>query len=319
MAAARPTVSVVIPNWNGARLLPACLDALAAQTHVPLEVILVDGASTDDSVALVRARYPWVRLLELPRNRGFAGNANAGIRAARGAIIALLNNDAEAEPGWLAALVTGFDAPDVGACTSKILLYDCRDVLNAAGDVYYRDGTPGNRGAWEVDRGQYDAEHEVFGASGCACAYRRAMLEDVGLFDERLWMYCEDVDLSFRAHLRGWRCRYVPTARVYHRLSATGGGPLASYYCGRNFVHVALRNLPAPLLWRYAPRILAAQARITLEALRHWRGAAARARLRGQVAALRELPAALAQRRAIQARRRASAATIARLLTPGSR
>jgi GT2 family glycosyltransferase len=142
------------------------------------------------------------------------------------------------------------------------------------------------------------------------------MLDDVGLFDERLWMYCEDVDLSFRAQLRGWRCRYVPAARVYHRVSATGGGPLASYYCGRNFLYVLLRNLPAPLLWRYAPAILRAQGRIALEALRHWRGAAARARLRGQLAALRDLPAVLAQRRAIQARCRVATDTIAQLLAP---
>jgi GT2 family glycosyltransferase len=313
----RPLASIVVPTWNGAHLLPACLASLQAQTYYPREIIVVDGASTDGTAALVRARFPEVRLLVLDRNRGFAGNANAGIRAARGAIIALLNNDAAAEPGWLAALVAGFaDDPRVGQCASKVLLWDRRDVLNSAGDLYRRDGTPANRGAWEVDRGQYDAPAEVFGGSGCAVAYRRAMLDDVGLFDERLWMYCEDVDLSFRAQLRGWRCRYVPTARVYHRLSATGGGPLASYYCGRNFLYVLLRNLPAPLLWRYAPAILRAQGRIALEALRHWRGAAARARLRGQLAALCGLPAVLAQRRAIQARRRVDSDTIARLLAP---
>ncbi len=313
----RPTVSVIIPNWNGAHLLPACLASLRRQTYPPLEVLVVDGASTDDSVAIARAAYPGVRVLALPRNRGFAGNVNAGLRAARGEVLALLNNDAEADPGWLAELVRGFAAdPRVGLCASKILLHDRPTVLNAAGDLYRRDGTPANRGVWEEDRGQFDTPEYVFGASGAALAIRREVLADIGLFDEGLYMYCEDVDLCFRAQLHGYRCLYVPTARVYHRLSATGGGPLASYYCGRNFIYVLLKNVPGPLLWRYGPRMLRAQARIAWEALRHWRGAAARARLRGQLAALLALPLILRRRRAVQARRRVPATYIAALLAP---
>jgi len=315
MVSQRPTVSVIIPNWNGARLLPSCLESLRRQTYPPLEIIVVDGASHDDSVALVRARFPEVRLVVLDRNLGFTGNVNAGLRAARGEVLALLNNDAEADPAWVAELVSGFSAdPAVGVCASKILLHDRRDVLNAAGDVFHRDGTPGNRGVWQEDRGQFDTPEYVFGASGGAVAYRRAMLEDVGLFDERLFMYCEDVDLSFRAQLLGYRCLYVPTARVYHRLSATGGGPLASYYCGRNCIVVLLQNLPASLLRRYALRIVAAQVRLALEALRHAREPAARARLRGQLAGLLALPAILRRRRAIQARRRVPDAYIASIL-----
>jgi GT2 family glycosyltransferase len=312
----RPTVSVIIPNWNGARLLPACLESLRRQIYPPLETIVVDGASADESVPLVRERFPEVQVLALPANRGFTGNVNAGLRRARGEILALLNNDAEADPAWLAELVAGFAAdPRVGLCASKVLLHDRRDVLNCAGDVFYRDGTPGNRGVWEADRGQFDTPEYVFGASGAAVAYRRDMLADVGLFDERLFMYCEDVDLSFRAQLRGYRCLYVPTARVYHHLSATGGGPLASYYCGRNFIYVLLQNLPARLLRRHAARIVGAQLRIAAEAIRHSRGPAARARLRGQFAALLTLPAILRRRRAIQSRRRVSDQYIDHLLS----
>jgi GT2 family glycosyltransferase len=317
MSSTRPTVSVIVPNWNGARLLPTCLASLRRQTYPPLETIVVDGASTDESVALVRRCFPEVRVLVLDANRGFAGNVNAGLRAARGEILALLNNDAEADPAWLAELVQGFATdPRVGICAAKMLLYDRRHVLNAAGDVFHRDGTPGNRGVWQEDRGQFDTPEYVFGASGGAAAYRRQMLEDVGLFDERLFMYCEDVDLCFRAQLLGYRCLYVPTARVYHRLSATGGGPLASYYCGRNFLYVLLQNMPASLLRRYGLRMLRAQLRLALEALRHAREPAARARLRGQLAALRALPDILRRRRAIQARRRVPDAYIASLLTP---
>jgi GT2 family glycosyltransferase len=316
MAGERPTVSVIIPNWNGAKLLPPCLESLQRQTLPPLEVIVADGASTDDSAAVVRERFPAVRWLALPENRGFTGNVNAGLRAARGEILALLNNDAEADPRWLEELVSGFAAgPDVGFCASKMLLYDRRDVLNSAGDVYYRDGRPDNRGVWQTDHGQYDTADYVFGASGGAVAYRRSMLADVGLFDERLFMYCEDVDLSFRAQLRGYRCRYVPTARVYHRLSATGGGTLASYYCGRNFIHVLLQNAPGGVLRRHGGRMLRAQLRLALQALRDARQPTARARLRGQLAALAELPATLRRRRLVQARRRVSDAYVESLLS----
>ncbi|MGC8827650.1 MAG: glycosyltransferase family 2 protein, partial [Anaerolineae bacterium] len=149
-----PLVSVIIPNWNGAALLPACLDSLRAQTYRRLEIIVVDNASTDDSAALVRERYPEVRLILLPENRGLTGGVNAGIRAAQGEIIALLNNDAEAEPAWVEVLVQALEAhPEAGSAASKMLLYDRRDVLNSAGDTYGLDGIPGNRGVWERDAG----------------------------------------------------------------------------------------------------------------------------------------------------------------------
>ncbi|MGQ9517138.1 MAG: glycosyltransferase family 2 protein [Anaerolineae bacterium] len=283
-----PLVSVIIPNWNGAALLPACLDSLRAQTYRRLEIIVVDNASTDESVALVRERYPEVRLVVLSENRGLTGGVNAGIRSATGGIIALLNNDAEAEPGWVAALVETLEAhPEAGSAASKMLLYDRRDVLNSAGDTYGLDGIPGNRGVWERDVGQYDRDIEVFGACGGAAAYRRAMLEEIGLFDEELFMYCEDVDLAWRAQIAGYHCVFAPQARVYHRLSATGGGPLASFYTGRNTLLVIAKDYPPALLQRYWPLVLRAQLRIAWEALRAWRGEAARARLRGQLAGLR--------------------------------
>lgn len=283
-----PLVSVIIPNWNGAALLPACLDSLRAQTYRRLEIIVVDNASTDESVALVRERYPEVRLVVLSENRGLTGGVNAGIRSATGGIIALLNNDAEAEPGWVAALVETLEAhPEAGSAASKMLLYDRRDVLNSAGDTYSLEGIPGNRGVWERDVGQYDRDIEVFGACGGAAAYRRAMLEEIGLFDEELFMYCEDVDLAWRAQIAGYHCVFAPQARVYHRLSATGGGPLASFYTGRNTLLVIAKDYPPALLQRYWPLVLRAQLRIAWEALRAWRGEAARARLRGQLAGLR--------------------------------
>ncbi len=307
-------VSVIVPNWNGVRFLRPCLTSLRQQSYEPREIIVADGASRDGSIELVRDEFPEVRLLALSENRGFAGNVNAGIEAARGEFIALLNNDAVAEPDWLSRLLAGFDHPSIGSCASKMLLFEPPGALNSAGDFYGRDGLPGNRGVWQADQGQFDRSEEVFGACGGAVAYRRSMLRDIGLFDERLFYQCEDVDLAFRAQLLGYRCRYVPLARVHHRLSGTGGGELASYYCGRNFIWVLLKNAPGPLLRRHAPRMIWAQARLALQALWHAREPAARARLRGQWRALRELRTILGARAQVQRQRRVSAAYIESIL-----
>jgi len=307
---------VVIPNWNGAHHLPACLEALRAQTCSDLEVILVDNASTDDSVALVAERYPEVRLLVLERNRGLTGGNNAGFRAARGDILISLNNDTQADPRFVEALVTALQAhPEAGMAAAKIRLFDRRDLLHSAGDGYGIDGLPFNRGVWQRDEGQFDEAGWIFGGCGGAVAYRRAMLDDVGLFDESFFMYCEDVDLNWRAQLAGWPCWYTPQAVVYHKLSATGGGPLASFYTGRNTLWVIAKNYPGTLLRTYWPHIVHAQWGICRDALRAWRGAAARARLRGQIAGFLGWPRMLKKRRAIQAARRVSDDYIASLLT----
>jgi len=308
-------ISVIIPNWNGARYLPTCLDSLRRQTYADFETIVVDNASTDESVALIKRDYAEVRLLRLPSNRGLTGGVNAGIAVARGEIIALLNNDTEADPHWLAELARALAAhPEAGMAASKMLLFDRRDTLHSAGDFYRTDGVPGNRGVWQQDKGQFDREEPGFSACGGACAYRRAMLDDVGLLDESLFMYLEDVDLAWRAQLRGYGCIYVPTAIVYHRLSATGGGPIASFYCGRNFIAIIAKDVPGAILRRHWPAIVRAQLGFAGESLRHFRQPAARARLRGQLAGLAQLPLRLRQRRLVQANRRVSDEYIASLL-----
>ncbi|MCC7371689.1 MAG: glycosyltransferase family 2 protein [Chloroflexi bacterium] len=301
-----PQIAVVVVNWNGAHLLRTCLGALRAQTFTDFETVLVDNGSSDDSLALVRAEFPEVRILALTENLGLAGGTNAALPHTDAPIIATLNNDTEADPRWLAELHAALEAhPEAGSAASKLLLFDRRDTIHSAGDFYGLDGMPGNRGVWQHDDGQYDRPELIFGACAGAAAYRRAMLDDVGSFEDSFFMYCEDVDLSFRSQLLGYRCVYVPTAIVYHMLSATGGGPLASYYCGRNFLRVIARNMPGPLLRRVWPKIARAQLTMALESLRHIREPAARAKLRGQLAGLLELPRLQAERRTIQQRRRA--------------
>jgi len=311
-----PLASVVIPNWNGAHHLPVCLGALRAQSYPHIEVILVDNGSSDGSQALVKHQFPEVRLLALERNLGLTGGNNAGFRSARGDVLISLNNDTEAAPGFVEALVEGLLAhAEAGMAASKMLLFERRDTIHSAGDGYGADGIPFNRGVWQRDEGQFDGPGWVFGGCGGAVAYRRAMLDEVGLFDESFFMYCEDVDLNWRAQLAGWRCWYTPEAVVFHKLSATGGGPIASFYTGRNTLWVIAKNYPGALLRRNWGRIVRAQAAITRDAVRAWRGQAARARLRGQVAGWLGLPRVVGKRRATQARRRVTDDYLSSIMT----
>jgi GT2 family glycosyltransferase len=317
MSTSQPLVSVIIPNWNGAHHLPVCLDSLQRQSYPRFEVILVDNGSTDESLALLAHDYPQVRVIPLGENWGFAPACNVGLRAARGEILVLLNNDTEADPGWLHALVSAFSRhPEAGAVASKMLLFDRRDHIHTTGDFYRLDGTPGNRGVWQRDESQFDAEGPVFSANGGSAAYRRAMLDEIGLLDEAFFFSCEDVDLGWRAQLAGWDCIYAPDAVVYHKLSATGGGTTNSYYDGRNFIFLIVKDYPWSLLRHHWRAVLRAQWRITRDALRAWRGEAARARLRGQLAGLWGIPRMLRARRKVQRARRVSDQQLLQVLSP---
>lgn len=290
-------LSVIIPHYNGVHHLTTCFTALRGQTYPHLEIILADNGSSDDSVALTRRDFPEVKILELGHNFGFTGAINRGIEQAQGQILVPLNNDTEVAPGWAQAIVGALCAhPDAGIIACKMLLFDQRDTLHSAGDGFGVNGIPINRGVWQKDTGQFDNDTYIFGGCGGAVAYRREMLEDIGLFDEELFMYLEDVDLNWRAQLAGYKAVFAPQAVVYHRLSASGGGVIASYYTGRNTLWVLAKNLPGSIFRRHWRAILGAQLKIAGEALQAWRGEAARARLRGQLAGLWGLPRWLGRR-----------------------
>jgi GT2 family glycosyltransferase len=253
------TVAVVVVNWNGKELLATCLKQLSKQTLEGVEILLVDNGSTDGSVAYVREHFPEVQIIALPKNRGFAGGNNVGIRHVCSPYIALLNNDAWPEPRWLEELAHALDAhPEVGFCASKMLRADDPHIIDTAGDVFYDYGVGGKRGTGQCDGPEFSRREYVFGACAGAAIYRRAMLEDIGLFDEDFFLYGEDIDLSFRAQLRGYSCLFVPEARVYHHVAATAGrnSSLSVYYSRRNMLYVLVKDLPASLWLRHLGHIL---------------------------------------------------------------
>ncbi len=298
-----PFFSVIIPNFNGGRHLPDLFAGLEAQTFTDFEVILADDASRDDSVAWVEKNAPQTRILASRENRGFVASINGSASAALGRIIVLLNNDTQPDPAFLAELAKTVCAhPRAGIVAAKLLLFDERDRIHTAGDIMGRDGIPRNRGVWTIDSGQFDGSQEVFGGCGGAMAVRRELWEALEGFDEDYWMYLEDADFSFRAQLMGWHTVFAPRARVYHKLGASGGDGLSSFYVGRNTLWTLAKNMPTPLLLRHAQQIVTAQLSIAADALRNIRGRAARDRLRGQVAGLLGLPRLLRKRTTVQAR-----------------
>lgn len=309
--------SVIIPHWNGKQFLQPCLDALYQQTHPHLEIIIVDNASEDGSQDYIKTHYPDVTLIELPENLGFTGACNAGMEIAQGDIVSLLNNDTEVDSQWAEAIIDAFIAhDDVGIVASKMLLFNQRDTFHTAGDGFTVDGVAYNRGVWQKDEGQYDQTDYVFGACGGSSAYRRALLDEIGFLDDDYFFLLEDMDIAWRSQLAGWRTLYTPDAIVYHHLSATGGGVTASYYDGRNSLYLLVKNLPRELWKKHGGRIIKRQVGLAIDALKAWRGKEARARLRGMLKGLLDLPVILKKRKAIQATRTVSIEYLESILSP---
>jgi GT2 family glycosyltransferase len=293
-----------------------CLDSLVRQTYDNADIIVVDNASQDDSLEVL-ARYPSVRVLAQQQNLGFTGACNAGLRATYAEFRVLLNNDTETDPNWLHAVVDAFNRhPEVGMVASKMLLFDRRDTLHAAGDYVTPDGLAHNRGVWGRDAGQYNRQVYVFSACGGSAAYRATMLDQVGLLDEDFFFSFEDIDLAWRAQLSGWRCLFEPRAIVYHKLKASGGGTTASFYDGRNRIYTLVKNYPPDMWQDHRQAVLAAQWRLIRDAIEAWRGAEARATLRGIAAGLLGVPRMLRKRRVIQAKRTVDRLYLERLMHP---
>lgn len=306
-----PSLAIVMPNYNGRELLAEMLPSIAAQTLAPSEVIVVDDCSEDDSLAYLQQHWPQVRVIALAQRSGVTVALNACLSAAGTELVGLFNNDMALQPDCLAELVAELDRhPEAGSATPKMLDYSERTVLDGAGDLLSWRGGGRRRGHGERDRGQYERAEDVFGPCGGAALFRRAALERVGIFDEAYHAYYEDIDWAFRAQLLGFRCRYVPSAVLFHRGSATLGRGMSEfngYHLWRNPLWLIAKCYPGATLARHAPSLLRGQAGNLYTALR------AR-RLRTWARAMRDglagLPTALAKRREIQSTRAITAAEL---------
>ena len=245
-------VSIIIVNWNGKNFLASCLDGLKQQMYRDFSIILVDNGSYDGSLELVQKKYPEVETIALSENLGFATANNIAIKSIDTEYVALLNNDAVPHPEWLENLVKALQQnPEAGFAASKMLLYDNPGTIDRVGDVYTTAGTALLRGRGKPSE-TYNNQEWVFGACAGAALYRTRMLDDIGLFDEDFFLLYEDVDLSFRAQLRGYKCLYVPKAIVYHMASSSIGDDslISVYYSHRNLEWVYIHNMPAGLIKR---------------------------------------------------------------------
>jgi GT2 family glycosyltransferase len=212
-----PLVSIIIVNTNEKGHLIKCLPAVMNQTYPNYEVVLVDNASSDGSVEYVEQDFPTVRIVRSPSNLGYAGANNLGFSVASGAYMAVLNPDTEADRHWLAELVSALERrPEAGLATSKILLMDEPAVINACGNVISVSGLTFCRGVGKPEW-HYNAQETVPAVSGAAFLIRRAVLDEIGPFDGDFFIYLEEIDLSLRATLAGYKCLYVPTSKVYHK------------------------------------------------------------------------------------------------------
>lgn len=309
-------VTVVVVNWNGERFLDRCLSAVMAQTVVPHEVILVDNASSDGSLDIVR-RFSFVSLIALDQNTGFAQGNNLAIKAASKASewIALINPDAFADPRWLESLlIEAYRNPAFDVFGSKLVNSADPTLLDGAGDVYHVSGLVWRMGHGSSVMTSEENAHEVFSPCAAAALYRRSALLDAGCFDEDYFCYVEDVDLGFRLRLAGHRCLYVPQSVATHVGSGTTGGAhsdFSVYYGHRNLVWTFVKDMPGALFWVFLPLHILLNSLTVIYFILRGQG---RVILRAKRDAIRGLPRMWRKRRVIQAERVASVSDIWRVL-----
>jgi GT2 family glycosyltransferase len=300
---AMPEISVIVLNWNGLRFLDTCLTALRRQRFRDFEAILVDNGSEDGSVEFVHRNFPEVSVLSLEENVGFAAGNNIGYQGTQGRWIVLLNNDTEADVNWLQALhEAGLRHPEAGALASMMRDFHERDRIDNCGFDMTFAGATIDLGRGERFSSVWSQEKPVFGGCGGAVAYRRSMIDDIGFLDPDFFLKYEDVDLSFRAQLRGYETRFVPGAIVYHRYRATMKSyPLRQvYFSQRNIEFVYVKNMPLKLIIRYLPHRILYECGAALYFLRIGAG---RPFFKAKIDAFRQMPALLKKRRQIQALR----------------
>lgn len=292
---ASPTVNIIIANWNGRHHLVHCLPSLTATRYTNFHISVVDNGSTDDSLSWLRANYPRVEIVALDKNLGFASANNIGIRKAMAAgsdYALILNNDTRVDPDWLDAFIaTAETDPAIAICQARQRTWD------GTREIHFRFIPEWAEAEYsEVPVSPPEAASYTPFASGCAMLLRCSTLRDIGLFDERYFMYVEDVDLTLRAWISGYLVMDVPAAIVYHRMVGSNSNSRQRMFWG-------YRNQLSTLLKLYQPKTLALLAE---PISRRWFRTRSRPALQGTVAALSMLPGTMARRRQIQHNRRAS-------------
>lgn len=294
-------VSIIVVNWNGLDDLPRCLASVFGQRYADFEVILVDNASTDGSVAYVRRAFPACTVVEMGRNAGYAAANNAGFALARGDYVAVLNPDTEVDPDWLRELVAALEArPDAALATPKILLMGDRSRVNACGNDISPLMLTTCRGL-DQPADRFLEAQPVAAVSGAAFLARGAILRRIGFFDERFFVYYEDTDLSLRAMLAGYTCLFVPSAVVSHDY-AWKFTPRKCYLQERNRYATVLKTFRWRTVAALAPALLLSEIVVWLYAARHGR-AHALAKIRSYRWLWRHRESILASRANVQALR----------------
>lgn len=263
-------VSIIIVNLNGETYLRNCLKTLEKTTYKNFEVILVDNGSTDGSVSFVRENYPNTRVIENKENLGFCLANNIGIAHANGDLIVFLNNDTEVTPSWLSNLVATIESdPSIGICGCKTLSLKNRQDIQEVGVLCDKYGFAFCRGLGEIDGGQYDSPTDIFFVSGACMIIKREVLNEIGIFDPSYFSLEEDLDLCWRAHLRGYRVVVCPSAVIYHKVGGTlSGGQSAEqrryiinverrYRSERNTLQTLIKNYSIKTLIKILPPYLA--------------------------------------------------------------
>jgi GT2 family glycosyltransferase len=324
-----PVVSAIVLNYDGRGVVEESVRSLLDQDLEGIEVLVVDNGSSDGSAdELARLFGDRVELVRSPCNLGFGGGNNLGIRRARGRYLVLLNNDAVAGPSFARELVAAAESgPRIGMVAARVLDYARRDVIDTVGHLLYPDGLNRGRGRLEQDHGQYDDCRSALFPSGAAALYSRRMLDEIGFFDERFFLYGDDAELGLRGRLAGWDCALAPRAVAYHHYSHSTGAysRLKAFYVERNRVLVLLRVFPLSLI-AVSPFYTAVRLALAGWGAVSGRGAAGRlARettplhmvgivLRAWISALRAAPYVLRQRWRGRSLRRLSGTGFRRLL-----
>lgn len=252
-------VSIIIPNYNGEEYLKDCLDSLSRQAFNVPEIIIIDNSSKDNSLQLIPKECRNIRLLKLSRNYGFSRAVNEGIKVAKGDYIVLLNNDTTVDSHWLESLVKCIEKDNrIFSCCSKMIRYSERDKIDDAGDEYNIFGWAYKRGdGTSIDK--YCESENVFSSCAGAAIYRKEVFDEIGYFDENFFAYLEDVDISFRAKIQGYKNVYCSDAVVYHVGSATSGSKYNSFkvkLAARNNLYVIYKNMPLLMIIINLPFLL---------------------------------------------------------------